>query len=59
MSWTNSQGEPVKFQGKLNAVLYLKGDDKELEHIKALVLEGGGLEKEELPPELQDEHAED
>ena len=59
MSWINSQGELVKFQGKPNAVFYLKNDEKELEHIKNLVVQGGGIEKEELPPELQDEEAED
>lgn len=58
MSWTNSQGELVKFQGKPNAVFYLKNNQEELKHLQKLIKEGGGIEKEELPPELQNDEDE-
>ena len=50
--WTSLDGSSVKFQGKINSVVYLKNDPKEFDYLKTLVKNSGGanivtLSKEE------------
>ena len=50
-----ANGETIKFQGKPNCVLHYKSSDTDFENLKKLVKESGGIIKEELPPEEQNE----
>lgn len=60
LSWLSAKGEALKFQGKLNAALFLKNNPDEFEYIKQLVITcAEQAAKDELPPEERIEEEED
>ncbi len=55
LNWLSSEGDVLKFQGKLNASTFLKSNPLEFEYLKALIINAGGqAASEELPPEERD-----